>query len=110
MASGMASKTIPIQIKTPSGADSSVRSFVVEMTDLIPLGYSEVRLAERQYGTNVSRWRRQVSELRVNKSDPVLRWRLGTEINQFFQQLKVKNGMVITNEFEALSLDLGLSH
>jgi len=110
MASGMANRTVPIQIKTPSGADSSVRSFVVEMTDLIPLGYSEVRLAERQYGAHLSQWRRLVSELRIKKSDALIRWRLGNEINQFVRQLKVKYGMVITNEFEALSLDLGLSH
>jgi hypothetical protein len=106
----MASATIPIQIKTPSGADSSVRSFVVGMTDLIPLGYEGVRLAEQQYRSSLSKWKRLVSELRMRKSDPVIRWRLGNEINRFFRLLETRRGMVVTNQLEALSQDLGLSH
>ncbi len=105
----MASATIPIQIKTPSGADPSVRSFVVGMNDLIPLGYSEVRLAEQQYKANLSKWRHLVSELRKRKSDPLIRWRLGNEINRFFRLLQDKRGMVVTNQLEAVSHDLGLS-
>ena len=71
---GMASATIPIQIKTPSGADPSVRSFVVGMTDLIPLGYEKVRLAEQQYQSSLAKWRGLVSEIRMRKSDPLVRW------------------------------------
>src|SRR3989442_7947791 len=106
----MATTTIPIQIKTPSGADPSVRSFVVGMTDLIPLGYSGVRLAEQQYKANLPRWRALVFELRKRKSDPLIRWRLGNEIGRFFRMLQEKRGMMVTNQLEALSHDLGLSH
>lgn len=106
----MVSAAIPIQIKTPSGADRSVRSFIVGMTDLIPLGYSGVRLAEQQYKANLPKWRALVSELRKRRSDPILRWRLGNEINRYFRTLQEKRGMVVTNQLEALSHDLGLSH
>ena len=106
----MASVVIPIQIKTPTGADPSVRSFVVEMADLVPLGYSGVRLAEQQYWANVKEWRDLVAELRKRKSDPLARWQLGYEINRFFQTLKQNRGIVVTNQLEALSHDLGLSH
>jgi len=106
----MATTTIPIQIKTPSGADPSVRSFIVGMTDLIPLGYSGVRIAEQEYKSNLSKWRALVSEIRDRKSDPLVRWRLGNNINRFFRLLQEKRGMVVTNQLEALSHDLGLSH
>src|SRR2546426_6777121 len=106
----MATTTIPIQIKTPSGADRSVRSFIVGMTDLIPLGYSGVRLAEQQYKLNLSKWRALVLEIRRRKSDPLVRWRLGSDINRFFRLLQEKRGIVVTNQLEALSHDLGLSH
>ena len=84
----MATATIPIQIKTPSGADPSVRSFIVGMTDLIPLGYSGVRIAEQEYKSNLSKWRALVSEIRDRKSDPLVRWRLGNNINRFFRLLQ----------------------
>src|SRR3972149_3794312 len=106
----MAGRTIPVQIKTPSGADSSVRSFVVGITDLIPIGYEGVRTAEEQYKANVRRWRRFVETLRLRKSDPLIRWRLGNEITRFFRTLERKHGIVITNQLEALSHDLALSH
>ena len=106
----MASATIPIQIKTPSGADPSVRSFVVGMTDLIPLGYEGVRLAEQEYKSSLSKWKPLLADLKVRKSDPVIRWRLGHEINRFFRVLETRRGMVVTNQLEALSHDLGLSH
>src|SRR3989442_2940437 len=105
----MATTTIPIQIKTPSGADRSVRSFIVGMTDLIPLGYSGVRLAEQQYNLNLSKWRTLVLEIRKKKSDPLVRWRLGNDMNRIFRLLQEKRGMVVTNQLEALSHDLVLS-
>ena len=106
----MSSVTIPIQIKTPSGADPSVRSFVLGMTDLIPLGYEKVRLAEQQYQSSLAKWKGLVSEIRMRKSDPLVRWRLGNEINKFFRLLETQRGMLVTNQLEALSQDLGLSH
>jgi hypothetical protein len=105
----MTSEWIPIQIRTPTGADPSVRAFVVGMTDLIPIGYEGVRFAQQQYKTNLSKWRRLVDDLREKKSDPLVRWRLGNEINRFFQVLGKRHGIVITNQVEALSHDLGLS-
>jgi len=101
---------IPVQIKTPSGADSSVRSFVVGITDLIPIGYEGVRAAEQQYRANVRKWRRFVETLRLRKSDPLIRWRLGNEIAHFFRTLEKKRRIIITNQLEALSHDLALSH
>lgn len=105
----MGNDAIPIQIKTPSGADSAVRSFVVGIADLIPVGYEAVRRAEESYRTKVAEWREDVATFRTNKSDAVLRWRLGKEINRFFRTMVEKHGIAVTNQLEALSHDLGIS-
>ena len=106
----MESAAVSIQIKTPSGANPSVRTFVVGITDLIPIGYDAVRDAEERYKANVLKWKRLVLELQSRKSEPLLRWRLGNEINRFFRVLEREHNIVITNQLEALSHDLGLSH
>ncbi len=106
----MADRTIPVQIKTPSGAEASVRSFVVGIGDLVPIGYDRVRAAEDLYKAKVLKWRQLAQTLRLRKSDPRVRWRLGDDIDRFFSSLKRKYGIVVTNQLEALSYDLSLSH
>jgi len=106
----MVHDAIQVQIKTPSGADTSVRSFVVGITDLIPVGYEVVRIAEEQYRVKVAQWMGLVEDLRTQKSDAVLRWRLGREVNRFFRAMAREQGIAVTNQLEALSHDLGLSH
>src|SRR2546422_7208435 len=76
----------------------------------MPIGYDKVRAAEELYKAKVIRWRQLVENLRVRKSDPLIRWRLGDEIDRFFSSLERKYGIVVTNQLEALSYDLPLSH
>lgn len=103
------SKIMPVQIKTPTGASDSVRSFVFGLADLTATGYKNIENAEQLYRDRLQMWKKAIQRMRIEKSNALLRWKLGKEIVTFFNVLKEKYSITITNKVEAIALDLKIS-
>ena len=101
---------IPVLIKTPTGANQTARTFVVNVSDSLKPGfYEQIRAAEKEYGEQVEKWQRLVIRLKKERSSALLRWELGAKIKGFFDALRAKSSFVVTNKLEALAHDLGVS-
>ena len=101
---------VPVEIRTPAGADAHVRAFVVGFASAVkPQTYRKLKFAERRYQQSVLRWELALGRIRNDPSNAVLRWKLSKDVGTFFHALERELGLVVTNQRKALLSDLTLS-
>jgi len=101
---------VPVEIRTPAGADANVRAFVVGFASAVkPQMYRRLKIAERRYRQSVLRWESALGRIRNDPSNAVLRWKLSNDLGTFFHGLERELGLVVTNQRKALLRDLTLS-
>lgn len=101
---------VPVEIQTPAGADTSVRTFVVSLASAVkPQTFTKIRTAERKYRQATRRWNKEVELIRRDPSNAVLRWKLGHNMAIFFKAMEDELGVLVTNKRQALLRDLSVS-
>ncbi len=102
---------IPVSIRRRSHTQGAPRAFVVSLDDVVsaPNVHERLRRAERAYRDSLTEWRGLVTDIKRNRSDPVLRWRLAESVENFRRGMGADWGLEPTNYLIAVSQDIEIS-
>lgn len=102
---------IPVAVKKSSNSENETRVFLISLEDAVssPSIHKKINEAELFYNKAQERWLKIMSNIRKNKSNSLLRWKLGSDIEKTKSYIREKWGFEITNINEAVAESLNIS-
>ena len=101
---------IRVVVKKPSNSKNEAWVFLVSIADAISSStYERLSEAERFYNRSQQKWLDLASQIKKNKSNAILKWKLGRDIGQTMKIIEKRWAIEITNIVGAVAELLGTS-
>jgi len=102
---------IPVVVKKSYNSGKETRVFLISLVDAVssPSIHKKVKEAELFYNRAQERWLKIMSDIKKDRSNSLLRWKLGSDIEKTKNYIRKKWGFEITNINEAVAEFLDIS-